>query len=95
MLLGTRLMAQNDKRLIHIDYKEFLARGATIASVTVTIPAGFASTVGTITLLPDKTSVNVFIDAGAVSEIFTAAVIMTDSTGQIVNDTLQVQVTTP
>lgn len=95
MLLGARTIAQSDQRLILVDYKEFLARGATIVSVAVTLPAGTISTVGAITLFPNKEKVQFFIIAGTTNETFTATVIMTDSTGQIVHDTLEIVVSNP
>lgn len=95
MLIGTRNIAQNDQRLINVDYKEFLFKGDTISTVTVTVPTGTLSTIGTITLYPDKTKVRFFVNAGASNETFTATVVMTDSNGQIVHDTLQVSVVNP
>lgn len=98
MLLGTRIIAQNDLRQFRVNYREFLAKGAFISTVVVTLPAGVASSIPVSpaqALSPDKEEVWFYLQAGAVNETFTATVVMTDSTGQIVHDTLSVSVVAP
>lgn len=95
MHLASRNLAVGDTRLYFISYKEWLAKGAVLASLAVTLPAGLTSTVGTITLSPSKEEAWFFINGGVLNEAFTAAVVATDSTGQKVNDTMQFLVMAP
>ena len=95
MLLATRNLGVGDTRLYKISYKEFLARGATLVTEAVTVPAGTKSTIGTITLDPDAKAFTFFVVTGSIVESFTASIAVKDSTGQIVNDTMDFQVLTP
>lgn len=92
MLLTSRILGVNDERLYTVSYKEWLQRGATLSTVAVSVPTGTLSTVGAITIYPDEKCVRFFINAGASNEQFTATVVATDSTGQVVHDTVSFQV---
>lgn len=95
MWLASRNIGVNDRRRVRVSYKDFLSKGTALASVTVTVtptvPPASSSIVGgafSPSFNPAKTELIFFVQAGAVNETFTAAIQAVDSTGQIVNDTI-------
>lgn len=88
MLLGTRNITQGDTRRVVVDYSEFLAQGAILASETVIMSSGATSTVQNATLSENKKMLIFFVTAGALNENFTVSVQITDSQGETVNDTI-------
>jgi hypothetical protein len=95
MLLATRTLGVSDQRLYTISYKGWLARGATLSTVLVTVPAGTTSSIGAITTYPNEECVRFFVTGGVLNEQFTATIVATDSTGQVVHDTMQFMVIAP
>jgi hypothetical protein len=95
MLLTSRNIGVSDIRLYTVSYREWLQRGATLATVAVTVPAGTTSSVGAITLYPEEKCVRFFVTGGVLNEQFTASVVASDSIGQKVNDTVQFLVIAP
>lgn len=95
MLLGSKTLAQNDKRQYTVNYSNFLDKGRVLVTATVTVPTGTSSQVGAVTFDPKQHKVYFFINAGAINENFTATIQITDSEGQRVNDTVNFVVTNP
>lgn len=95
MLLGTRNIAQGDKRKYTIDYRDFLEKGVTLKLPVVTAAGALYATVGAVTLDTSDTRLIFFVQAGTISETFTAAVQVQDTNGEIVNDTIDFRVVAP
>jgi hypothetical protein len=98
MLLGSRQYAQNDIRVIRVNYKDWLYPGYVLKTVTATISpsSGITSTVGTITLDPTETIAFITLNCGTVvNENFTLNIVASDTFGQTINDQLSVTIVTP
>lgn len=97
MLLGQRTLTSGDVRRITIDYSEFLPKGVVLATATVTLsPIGITSSVGAPTLTDAKNGIYFNITGGtALNEAFTATVQVTDTYGEVINDTLNFTVVSP
>ena len=95
MTLAQRNFGVGDTRRVAISYKQWLATGAVLASVAVsivvTVPPA-TSTVQNATLSPDRTGVYFYVTMGVVNEQFTVVVTVTDTNGQVVSDTVDCQV---
>ena len=97
MLLGQRNLTSGDTRRITIDYTDFLPKGVTLATATVTLtPSGLTSSVQAPSLTDNKEGIYFLITGGsAINEAFTANVQVTDTYGETVNDTLNFTVVSP
>lgn len=95
MKLGARTFGINDKRLVRVSYRDWLRRGDTLASVTVLLPAGTASTVGDTTFSPDKTEAWFMLNCAAAPEAFDASITVVDTLGQNVTDTISFTIASP
>ena len=101
MLLGTRRIAVGDNRRITVDYSGFLPQGVTLNGKTValvlTTPNGSSptSTVGAVSYDPTQSQIYFNVTAGVLNELFTANVQVTDTNGEIVNDTINFIVAAP
>lgn len=96
MLLAKRYITQGDTRRYVIDYNDFLLKGIVLtAAVIVNGTAGTTSTVQNVTLDESATKVIFFATGGALNEVFTANVQVTDSNNEVVNDTIQFTVVSP
>lgn len=91
MLLGQRNITVGDIRRYEVKYSEFLQRGDTVKTFTVTTVAP-TSRVGSVSLTVDKMGIYIFIQAGVVGEQFTVNIQTNTAYGEQVNDTIQFQV---
>lgn len=99
MLVGSHTVATGDVRRVEIDYADWLEHGQHItASVATVLTAGVTSFVSN-PVPPEnskKTRAIFFVHAGTVvNESFTVQVQVTDTLGQVVNDTVQFTVLAP
>jgi hypothetical protein len=94
MLLGTRNIAQGDKRRYTIHYGDFLEKGVTLKLPVVTA-VGAVSTVSNVSLDIAETKLIFYIQATSVSEMFTVAVQVQDTNNEVVNDTIGFHVVAP
>jgi hypothetical protein len=101
MLLGNRNITANDLRRYEINYSDFLTgAGATgqlkLPVVTIQNTAGVLSTVKSYSISTDGLRLYFYIQAGPnVNEVFTVAVQVQDSQGEIINDTVSFSVVSP
>jgi hypothetical protein len=98
MLLGSRFFGTSDIRRLVVNYEDWLSQGFTLVSVTANISptTGITSTVGAVTLDPDKKKAFIFLNCGTVvNESFTLNIVGTDNFGQTVNDQLLVTIMSP
>lgn len=92
MLLAHKPHTVGDRRRYIVDYSQWLDTGVTAASAT----ASTASTTASVdTVSNDTTTVTFFINGGILNEIFTVAVQMTDSLGEVKNDSIEYFVQAP
>ncbi len=92
MLLAHKPHTVGDRRRYIVDYSQWLDAGVTVASATASTTSGTASVD---TLSHDTTTVTFFVEGGILNEIFTVAVQMTDSLGEVKNDTIEFFVQAP
>jgi hypothetical protein len=85
MRLATRSHTVGNRRRYVVDYCQWLASGVTVTTGTVTSPSATA-TVDGVTVV--ENTIVFFLNGGVLNETFTVAVQMTDSRGQIKNDTI-------
>lgn len=98
MLVGQSKLAQGDVRRITVDYSDWLQyRGSHIQNVNATvITAGVVSTVSSPQTDSKSKSAIFFVHASSVlNEAFTVQVQVTDTLGQVVNDTVTFTVIAP
>jgi hypothetical protein len=97
MLLGQRNYGYGDIRRITVNYNGWLQFGFVLSAVTanITPTTGITSTVGAITLDPEKERVFIYLNCGLVNESFTLNIVASDNFGQTVNDQLQVNIVAP
>lgn len=87
MRLGVRPFTAGDKRKYSVSYDSFLAVGATLASATVTTP-DVNVTISSINYVADPRAVSFFVQGGTHAVPFTVTVSVTDSTAQVITDTI-------
>src|SRR5208282_5823159 len=93
MLLGT-IIQQVESSIQHsIEYRQWLARGETLASVTFTVDAGTA-TISNVSYSPTKTEVDFFLNDGTLGDQFNVIACATTSFGQVRYDQIQVYIET-
>lgn len=95
MQLAARTLRTGDNRRLTIDYRDWLWEGAHLSSATVSVPGGTHSSVGTQSFDEGRKRLYFYIQAGSISEIFTATVQVTSTDGQIVSDTIAFTVQNP
>lgn len=98
MLLGTKLHTAGNTRRFQIDYSNWLEEGESLSSGTVVKPPGVA--LPDITLSPAASVLNsthlLFTMAGgSANEAFTLNVQITNSRGEVKNDTVGFTVVAP
>jgi hypothetical protein len=94
MQLGSRILSKGDNRRMIIDYRDWLAEGRTLSAATVTaIGATSTVTVAVPTFDDAQRRLYLHVQAGQISEKFTATVQVTSTDGQIVTDTIAFTVT--
>ncbi len=89
MLLDHKPHTVGDRRQYIVDYSQWLDPGVTVASGTATATSLTAS-VDTVT--HTTTTLAFFVNGGAINEIFTVALQITDSNSEIKNDTIEFNV---
>ena len=99
MLLGTKPHTAGNGIRYEIDYSDWLEDGMNLTSATVSLSALFAATITDITIsgvgtLPSHRVVFV-LSGGSANENFTLDVKVTDSRGEIKNDTVGFSVVAP
>ena len=104
MQLGARTFAANDVRMLRVSYRDWLSRGASLASITVVDPTGSHTyngsslvTIGSpitssFAFSPDRTEVSWLLTCPAINQTFTLQVQVTDTLGQLVNDTIAITI---
>lgn len=92
MVLGRKPHTVGNRRRWVIDYCQWLAQGITIAAGTVT-SSSTTTTIDGVTVV--ENTIVFFTNGGLLNETFTASVAMTDSRGQIKNDTVDFFVIAP
>lgn len=98
--LGTKNHTAGNDKIFKVDYSDWLPDGVTISGTpTVALSAIFTATVTDITItgvaaLPSH-QVTFMLSGGSVNEAFTLDVQVTDSRGEIKNDTLGFRVVAP
>jgi len=96
MLLGTRLHTAGNLTRYIVDYTDWLQEGATLAplsgTVTLAPQAGVTDVVITAVTITPSNQLHFFMTATVVNETFTLDVQVTDSRGEIKNDTLAFRV---
>jgi hypothetical protein len=97
MLIGTRRYAVQDVRVIRINYAQWLLPGYVLATVTASILGPpVTSTLGSVTLDPTQEVAFVTLNCGTVvNESFTVAVQAQDTSGQTINDQINVTIIAP
>lgn len=92
MLLGSKKHTVGDVRKWIIDYSHWLDNAAEILSATVT-SSSTTCTIGTHTVVGRE--VIFFLEGGVLNEILTVTITMTDTFGNVKNDTLSFTVVAP
>lgn len=98
-MLGQKAHTAGNKTRYEVDYIDWLEEGTSLATATVVLDAKFVGTVTDITItnvttLPSS-KVAFFMQGGSVNETFTLDCQITDSRGEIKNDTLGFTVVAP
>lgn len=98
--LGRRSFTAGNKTRYVIEYADWLLDGESLASGTVVLDPDFTATVTDVTI--SAVAVNnsadaliFFLEGGSVEEIFTLDVQVTNSRGEIKNDTIEFFVVDP
>ena len=92
MILDRKPHTVGDIRRYIVDYSQWLDTGVTITAGTATTTSITAS----VTAVSHTTSTLVFfVNGGALNEIFTVAVQVTDSNSEVKNDTVEFFVVAP
>jgi hypothetical protein len=94
MLLARFDWTAGDKRLRTVNYDDFLADGVTLVTAAVTCPDS-SVTISGIDIATNPRKATFFVAGGTVNTTFTVTVQVTDSTGQIVTDTIDFSVGAP
>ena len=94
MLLDHRPHTLGARRKWIIDYSQWLAAGVTV------VPVAFSATTTSLTATVDfvsttATTLQFFLNGGIINEIFTVALQITDSTGEVKHDTIEFFVVAP
>lgn len=100
MLLAKKTHTIGGRRRWRVDYANWLDEGHTCKSATVTltdtaVPVVTGATIDTVSVAADGHRVIFWTNGGAVNELFTANIVMTDSVGQVKIDTVQFTVIAP
>jgi hypothetical protein len=95
MQLATRTLVTGDNRRYVIDYRDWLIEGAKLSTVSITVVGNVLSRVSSQSFDKSLDKVIFFLQAGNVSENFTANVQATDTLGRVINDTITFTVVTP
>lgn len=93
MVLARRNHTVGNKVFWTVDYGDWLEDGVTIASAVVT-DNDTSVTVGS-PVTEDGHKIRFFVQGGTLNQAFTVSVAMTDSKGQIKNDTIEFTVVAP
>lgn len=86
MTLAKRPLTVNNNKRYTINYGRWLPEGVTIVSQVVSASSDNA-TISNVTI--KEIRLNFFVSASVVNETFTVSVQITDSIGQVKNDTLE------
>lgn len=92
MVLARRVLTAGDKRLIKIDYSQWLPDGVTLVSATATDDSA-NTTISTPSVFASH--ITFFISGAVANETFTISVQVVDSLTQIKNDTINCAVIEP
>lgn len=92
MVLAHKPHTVGDRRRYVVDYSQWLDTGVTLSAGTATTASGTASVDG---VTHDTTTLTFFVNGGILNEIFTVAVQVTDSLGEVKNDTIEFFVQAP
>lgn len=99
MLLGRREHTAGNKTRYVVEYENWLLPGESLSTGTVVLDPAFTATVTDIVISGVVTNSSnelvFFLDGGSVDEIFTLDVQITNSRGEIKNDTVEFFVTAP
>lgn len=100
MSLGRLTFTAGNKTRFVIEYEDWLLDGETLVSGTVDLNAAFTATVTDITISAvtvnnSKNALRFFLEGGSVEEIFTLDIQITNSRGEIKNDTIEFFVVDP
>lgn len=93
MILARKNHTVDNKVFWTVDYDNWLEDGVTIASATVT-DDDTSVTVGT-PVIEDGHKIRFFVQGGTLNQAFTVSVAITDTKGQIKNDTIEFTVVAP
>lgn len=86
MTIAKRPLTVGNNKRYTINYGRWLPEGVTIVNKTVTASSANA-TISNITI--KEIRLNFFVSASVVNETFTVSVQITDSVGQVKNDTIE------
>ena len=92
MLLDHKPHTVGNRRKYIIDYSQWLDLGVTLTAGTATTPSLTASVD---TVSHTASTLIFFVNGGVLNEIFTIALQITDSNGEIKNDTVEFFVVAP
>lgn len=99
-MLARRSHTAGNKTRYVLEYEDWLLPGETLVSGTVVLDPRFTATVtdtviSAVSVLPSKADLVFFLAGGSVDETFTLDVQITNSRGEIKNDTIDFFVVSP
>jgi hypothetical protein len=92
MLIGRKPHTVGDKRKYIVDYSQWLDTGITLTAGTATTTSLTASVD---TVSHTDTTLIFFVHGGALNEIFTVVIQVTDTNSEVKNDTVEFFVVAP
>lgn len=92
MVIGRKNQTVGDRRKYIVDYSQWLDTGVTITLGAATTTS-LTATIDTVSIT--ATTLIFYVNNGALNELFTVAIQVTDSNGEIKNDTIEFNVVAP
>ena len=92
MIIDRKQHTVGDRRKYIVDYSQWLDTGVTLTAGTATT-VSLTATVDTVS--HTASTLLFFLNGGIINEIFTVALQVTDSNGEIKNDTVEFNVVAP